>query len=80
MDELIGKKLAPSEKDWALKLKRSQPELFAEMIEQRADMNLIGDKGEAKRLLDGNQPALDPEDPSKAAVDAVNAVAHGGIA
>ena len=40
VDALIGKKIAPTEKDDFIALRKSSPELFASMIAKRPDMNL----------------------------------------
>jgi hypothetical protein len=78
VDGLIGKKLAPAEKEWALKLKRSNPQLFSEMLEQRSDMNLLNVDGSSRRLLDDEQTVVSDDNASKAAADAVEQAAYGG--
>ena len=42
VDALVGVKITPAEKDAYLKLRKTSPDLFKEMIGQRADLGLLG--------------------------------------
>jgi len=44
VDSLVGKKITPAEKPSFVKLARSNPELFREMVAQRSDLNLTSAK------------------------------------
>lgn len=40
VDAIVGKKITPAERDWAIKLRTADKGLFDEMVAQRSDLNL----------------------------------------
>lgn len=56
VDGLVGVKISPAEKPAFLKLARSNPELFKEMVEQRSPLGggtgLLDSKGQSRSVLD----------------------------
>jgi HK97 family phage prohead protease len=63
VDMLVGKKIAPTEKDDFIKLRKSSPELFASMVTKRADMKLT------ERVTESDTKANGTADPANVGTD-----------
>lgn len=85
VDEQIGKKITPAERDSFLELRRTNPELYTKMLNQRTDLGLLGrvvgnervdEKIKANQKADKTESAA--KQPGKATADAIDSAAFGG--
>lgn len=80
VDDLVGKKINPAERDNFVELRTSNPELFAKMIEQRSPMTILDAKGSDPLGADPTPPGahLNKSDNGEAAAAIVNSAIYGG--